>query len=83
MAVLPEDPMVVLGYLVLERYSDRRPILHFAYVKGPFQKNGIMRMLLKYAEINLNDKIEYTHHTYELAPILDKYPGLTFNPYLL
>lgn len=83
MAVLTEDPMVILGYLVLERYSDRSPILHFAYVKGAFQNNGIMKMLLKYAEIDLGDHTEYTHHTYELSPIIEKYPNLVFNPYLL
>lgn len=80
-AVLKEDPLVILGYLVLERYTDRTPILHFAYVKSAFQKMGILGKLLAHANVDLNEKHELSHRTNELVPILEKYPKLIFNPY--
>lgn len=82
-AALKEDPMVVLGYLVTEEVGDVNPIIHFAYVKFAFQKCGIMRTLLFAARIELKAKTEYTHHTFEIEPIIAKYPNMSFNPYLL
>lgn len=85
-AALKDDDMVVLGYLVIEgvdQLAGINPIIHFALVKEAFHNAGVMRTLLYAARIDLKEPTEYTHHTYDIEPILGKYPKLRYNPYLL
>lgn len=85
-AALKEDPLVILGYLITEHYDPievYNPYIHFAYVKFSFRNAGIMRTLLSAARIDLQQKTEYTHHTYEIEPIVSKHPKLVYNPYFL
>lgn len=85
---LKEDPLIVFGYLVTEHIdgceqSGANPTIHFAYVKYSFQRMGIMRRLITSARIDLTRPTEYTHHTHGIEPIINKYPKLRYNPYLL
>lgn len=79
-ACLKEDPFVILGYLITEG-----PVVHFAYVKGPFRRMGIFKTMMKAAAIDLQapgERINYTHHTQDMNWLSEKYPTLNFHPYL-
>lgn len=69
LAVLPEDPEVVLGWLVREK-----SIVHYVYVKPAFRRYGIARALLGEQPWDT-----YTHHTYALRELPISHA--THNPY--
>ena len=74
------EPDVYLGYLVIERSAFA--VIHFCYVKTSFRRLGIMSALLKAARI-VPEGSRYTHRTYDVDWLDDKYPGLIHDPYLL
>ncbi len=78
-AHLPDDPHVILGYLVLEK-SRRvaRPIIHWIYVKSPWRENGIAAQLL--GELSPNDCVASYMSRVTQGKIISKYPGLQFDP---
>lgn len=75
-ACLPDDPNVILGYLVFER--DR---IHYVFVKEVFRKTGIARSLIQAA--NLPQTIFITHRTRSAEPIISSHAKLIYNPFLL
>lgn len=75
-AVMKEDPSVILGYLVSEPNT-----LHFCYVKKACRGEGIGRQLLKDSGFDLSRETEFSHFTTEMDAICRKFPTLIFNPY--
>lgn len=73
-AVLPDDPSIILGYLVYEP-----GILHYVFVKEAFTRIGIARSLYDRAGLPMT----CTHKTVTVRPIMDKYPNIVYNPFLL
>jgi hypothetical protein len=61
----PEEDSVIYGYLVAERGLADRDVVHYVYVKEPWQRLKICTRLLEAAEINPRH-IYYTHHTRNL-----------------
>lgn len=80
-AVLPDDPTIILGYLIGEQFQ-HMPVIHFVYVKQAFRNNGIAQALFNEANFS-PDHCAYSHRTYELDWIEQKFPGLTYDPYLI
>jgi len=74
LAVLPDEPDVVLGWAVVEW-----PIVHYVYVKPPFRKHGIAQALLQ----DVPKPFTYTHWTHIMRELHPKLTGCTFNPYLV
>jgi hypothetical protein len=74
------SPDTVLGYLVTEDFV--RPVIHFAYVKRDFRRQGILTLLLKEAGLEPN-RCFYTHRTHTASHFEKLYPGLSYNPYLI
>lgn len=69
LAVMPEDPDIVFGWLVREGAT-----LHYVYVKPSFRRYGIARALVGDEPWNT-----YTHHTYPLRDFA--LAGKVFDPY--
>jgi GNAT superfamily N-acetyltransferase len=74
LAVLPDEPDVVLGWSVHEG-----GIVHFVYVKPAFRKHGVAAALLE----GVQRPFVYTHWTHALRELHGKLAGCVYNPYLL
>jgi hypothetical protein len=70
----------ILGYLIATP-----DVLHWTYVKFPYRRKGICRMLLIAAGILDLNKVVYTHRTKDLEQMkFDvRYPGAIYDPYLI
>jgi GNAT superfamily N-acetyltransferase len=77
-AQLDDDPVTILGYIIVEK-----PFIHFVYVKKSCRGEGIAKFLLKSAGFDIAQPLEFSHYTYEIDSIRNKYPNLYFNPYIL
>lgn len=64
-----DDPHVIYGYLAREGCQT----LHYAFTKGPFRRWGIASALYEHA-FGTTRPVFYTHKTYSVIPILDKFP---------
>lgn len=73
-AVLPDEPDVILGWAVIEG-----PVVHYVYVKPPFRKHGLATALLA----DVQRPFRYTHWTHALRELHPKLEGCVYNPYLL
>jgi hypothetical protein len=73
-ACLPDAPDVILGYLVREGH-----IVHWAYVKKPFRRLGILRALAA----GVPPDFLYTHRTIDAEPIVRRFPQSSYDPYPL
>lgn len=76
-ACYSSDPKVIIGYLIYEPN-----IAHYVLIKEPFRKCGIAKRLIGQAFGDLKE-FSYTHRTHHIKPIVEKYPDLNFNPFLL
>lgn len=74
-----DDRDLICGYIVFEDWTDF-DVLHFAYVKGDYQKHGIFKLLLEASKIDVNTSI-FSHWTYATDTLIEKFPGLTYSPY--
>lgn len=75
------DPRTILGYLAWEwGGGTEEPIIHYAYVKEHFRKQGVARRLFIESKIPL-DRALFTHWTAPVGEIIEKYPSLTYDPY--
>lgn len=77
-AHLPDDPDVIIGYLVYEGVESR-PTIHMIYVKRAFRKFGVATELLNGFRLR---NAMFTHWTNDLKWIKQKAVSLQFNPYL-
>jgi hypothetical protein len=80
LAVHPDEPNVIFGYLVYQEPN----ILHFSFVKETFRRLGIASDLVKIAMAGSPIYI-MTHQTRFLNEIADnlRHYSLTHNPFLL
>lgn len=76
LAVLKEDPSVILGFLLWEP-----DIMHFTYVKRGFRQMGIARQL--WTKADLISHYQISHKTYDFNKIINKKNGIIYNPYLI
>lgn len=81
-AVFSNEPQVILGYLVYE-IIESNPVIHFAFTKKEFEKEGIFRRLLEKSEMDFLGPIQFTHRTYEAETLMDRNPKADYNPYLV
>jgi GNAT superfamily N-acetyltransferase len=73
-AVLEDDPNVILGYAILEE-APSGDIVHYVYVKSVFRKAGIAKQLL-------HRKVIACTHLTELGNSIRKQKNISFNPFL-
>ncbi|HYF55619.1 MAG TPA: hypothetical protein VEA41_15310 [Salinarimonas sp.] len=59
----------IYGYLCHEK-GYREPTIHWAYVKFPFRRNGVLKGLLTSAGIDPAKPLVYTHKTADCVQIL-------------
>ena len=78
-AVLPDAPAVIVGYAVVE-VRGTTAVIHWAHVKGSWQRLGVARRMLEGLDAS---RCVFTHLTKSAAGLMRRFPGLTFNPYLL
>lgn len=78
-ASLREDEDVIVGYLAIERLTDR-DIIHFCAVKDSWQKMGIARQLIDAARPQ--PSTYYTHWTSPMVSLSHKIPYI-FQPFLI
>lgn len=71
-AVLKEDPTVIIGYSILNRELDK---IHFVYVKKDWRNKGLGKALTP-----LYPRVA-THLTKTGKSLLSKYPDCVFNPF--
>lgn len=75
-----EDSNFILGYLVYNVILDEVCILHYAYVKAPNRKCGILKKLIFHVYPNLEaNPIFITHQNYLIEKIKDKF-GFVYKP---
>lgn len=83
-AVNPEDPDQIYGYICYEHIKDEIPVIHYIYVKYTYRKLGIAKQLLTKAVPTFDtDPVCISHFN---KVVIDKLPGkdlLVYNPYLL
>ena len=81
-AALPDDPRVIIGYLVTE-HQGHVPVLHFAYTKDAFRRMRVFTQLREAAGLPLALMgVEVSHPTFDWLEFLaPKYPGARSNPY--
>lgn len=76
---LKEDPTVVIAYIWAHEYPE---CVNYIYVKKAFRKMGLAKLLYE-AVFKDVPKVSYTFLTYDAGAITQKYPHMTYNPYLL
>ena|SRR5271165_6383887 len=69
-AVDQDDTNQIYAYLVRECPNT----LHYVFTKGPFRRWGIAGALFEHAFGKRDYPVEYTHKTYTVIPIVDKFP---------
>lgn len=72
LAVLPDEPDVVLGWSV-----NTDDAVHYVYVKPAFRRHGIATKMLAHVP----RPFTYTHWTYPLRDLYAQLEGCVFNPY--
>jgi hypothetical protein len=84
MACLKDDPNSLFGYIAYEPMTDEVPsaVIHFIFVKDIFQKMGVGGLLFKESGLGL-DGTRFTHWTFPLDELFQKYPDLIYDPYAL
>lgn len=76
------DQTVIYGYIVAEIIYGF-PVIHYVYVKQPFRRLGIAKMLLNCLETN-NDSVIFTSHiSKSFNAHLSNKRHFIYNPYLL
>lgn len=76
-----DDPNIILGYLVTETQAPENYI-HWVFVKRPFRRMGVARKLFQAAEVNM-DTAHFTHWTFTVNDLIQKFPKLRYLPYAI
>lgn len=84
-ACLPEDPEVILGYIVTEQYNvlgELRPVIHFCLVKEKWRKMGIAKGLVSFSGVTGDHDTYFTHWTNPMDSIVNRKDiRLVYDPY--
>jgi GNAT superfamily N-acetyltransferase len=75
----PTDQTQIFGYIVYEIITGVL-VVHYAYVKLPYRKLGIMKQLLEKAGRKVNHHFVYTHETHTAHKLALKFSAF-YNPY--
>lgn len=62
-AINPAKPDHWLGYALLERTGDGVPVVHFAFTKPTYRREGVLRSLLAAAGIDRKGRLFWTFQT--------------------
>lgn len=76
-----DDPKLIYGYICWE-IVDGQFVLHFMYVKEPYRKLGLAKMLMQQTGHDFTTLGCYTHQTKVSYYYEEKY-NLIYHPYLL
>lgn len=81
-AALPDDPNVIIGYLLVEDL-DGTPTIHFAYTKKEFRRMRVLTQLLAESPFPSDlAGVEISHPTFDwLEHLAPKFPRSRLNPY--
>lgn len=63
LAVNPDRPDQVLGFIVAEKTGKDEPVVHYLFVKDIYRRRGVSKSLLAVADIPLDGSAFYTHRT--------------------
>lgn len=86
-----QDPEQIYGYILAQsRPGDAQGdvlVVHWVYVKQPFRNLGIAKQLFAKLSSLPGERptaaVQYTHRVKTVDRLLQSYPHVTFNPYLL
>lgn len=78
-AHVQDEPDIILGYLIYEVVNGEPKVVHYCFIKEPFRRLGIAKLLFAYAELEKDFFI--THFTYLVEPIINKREDITYDPY--
>lgn len=82
-ACKPGEENTIFGYLITEFFAaENKTIIHFVYVKDAFRGFGVAKQLLETVKLNPN-VCYFSHWTFAVDELIKKYPGMTYNPYLI
>lgn len=76
-----EDPDQIYGYMCAEKI-DGIFCLHYVYIKQPFRRLGVGKLLLSSFDRDSEQASVYTHHTKLAEKLAAKY-NMIYHPYLL
>jgi hypothetical protein len=76
-----DDPNLIYGFFTHEEALGYK-IGHFLYVKESFREFKIGKTLFESSKFQTKDTI-FTHWTFMMDGLKEKFPELTYNPYLL
>lgn len=76
-----DEPDVNAGFMVYEKTAEI-PTIHFVYVKEVYKNMGVATTLLATQSIDPNH-LKFTHWTFVMNDLIQKYPGMLYNPYAL
>ena len=81
-AVFEDDPSVIAGFVIFE--PGWKDVVHYLYVKASLRRYGIAKKLFLATGFDPST-IVISHWTKDLSKlaVLSKYPGLSYNPYLM
>lgn len=78
-----DDHDTLMAYFVYEQMPVLpNAVVHFICVKDIFRGFGIAKALFDNANIDPN-KIHFTHWTFVVDDLIQKYPDMTYDPYRL
>lgn len=81
MAVSPDDPATIYGYICFEKIEGLF-VLHYVYVKHTFRAMGVMRQLMKATGQDFKTAGLFSHMTKIFERLSLKY-DLIYHPYIL
>lgn len=70
-AVNPDYPDHILGWICTERTRDGKPVVHMVYVKSLFRRKRVASSLFEAAGINPKERFYYTFRTQQAG----RFPG--------
>jgi hypothetical protein len=71
---------VLVGFASMEP-GDRRPVLHYVYVKAPYRRGGIAWSMLKMIDVDPTAPFDYTCSTPMQMFLRDKIPHARWEPW--
>lgn len=63
LAVNPDNPAQILGFLVTEKTSKEEDVVHYLFVKDIYRRRGVSKALLAEEGIKPDGSAFYTHRT--------------------
>jgi len=78
-----DESFVVFGYMV---YQPKPAILHYIYIKEPFQKLGLAKALFAQGfgpEVGKTENLQCSHKTKKVSDLFSTNDRLIYNPYLI